>query len=217
MVVGVINWAPRTDKHREAGQNGEHFYLAELDNNIQILSQLRFLEGVASRRLVRALWRVRDDNPIWPGGEQFRSSIVSQVRNFPEGLVSEPLSVLPKSERGYAYAAFGDKYGNVRLEVPADVTIPEIERSKIYHLTIDGKELEEDVIGATRLTDIHESQLGLYANPADMNKPDVPRYLELVRRVSDPNDPSNSAYATLRVLSCQTLTSIQIGHRSGLK
>jgi hypothetical protein len=198
VVVAVVNWAPRTDTHHKKEQNGEHFYLAELDDNIQILSQLRFLGGVATRGLVQALWRVPDDNPVWPTGEQFRSSVVSQIRNFPEGLVPEPLSALPKDERDHVYNAFGDKYGNVRLEVPVGVKIPEVIRGDSYNLTLDGKRLEEEVVGATRITDIGEDQIGLYANPADANKPNTPRYLELVRRVSDPNEPSNSAYSTLR-------------------
>ncbi len=198
VVVGVINWAPRTDKHRRENQNGEHFYLTELDDNIQLFSQLRFLEGVAARGLVRALWRIPDDNPLWPKGEQFRSSIVSQIRNFPECLIPQDLSILSKRKDDYIRNVFSDKYGNIRLEVPAKAKLAEITKEVHYRLTVAGVELEEDVVGATKLTDIGENQLGLYANPADSDEPDSPRYVELVRRVSDPNNPTNSAYATLR-------------------
>lgn len=199
-VVGVVNWAPRTKKHNQNGQNGEDFYLAQLGNetgelNLQILSQLPFLSGVASRGLISNLWRVRDNNPVWPKGEQFRSSIVSQLRNFPEGLEWQPTSVVPDLAQLGLYLAFADKYGNSRLEKPADLDLPELPGASVQ-LKVDGHELIAH--GVTRLTEIPEDELGIYINPADPRTAGLPHYVELVRRVSDPNNPSNSAYETLR-------------------
>lgn len=192
-VVAVINYAPRLREHHESDQNGADFYLAELDNNLQIFSQLPYLRGIATRGLVRSLWRVRDDNPIWPKGEQFRSSIVAQLRNFPEGLEATPLEHLPCDTAETLLLAYGDKYGNSRIKVPPTVDIPEIVKGQKFGLIVDGKPPLE-VIGATRLTGIPEGQLGIYVNPADADT----RYLELARSVPEPNDPRNSAYEALR-------------------
>jgi hypothetical protein len=199
-VVGVINWAPRTEEHHSKGQNGEDFYMAELGTdegalNIQLFSQLPFLAGVAGRGLISKLWRVRDDNPVWPCGEQFRSSIVSQLRNFPEGVEWVSSGSATIDQPGSLSLAFADKYGNGRLEKPAGIELPELP-GNTFCLRVDGRDIA--ISGVRRLTEIPENELGVYANPADIARPDRPHYLELVRRVSNPNDPRNSAYETLR-------------------
>lgn len=201
-VAFVINHAPRTKKHHEAGQNGEDFYIAELGSEeqrlgLQIFSQLPFLSGVAARGLVQNLWRVRDRNATWPKGEQFRSSIVSQLRNRPNDLEWQPHPelVIPEIARHGIHLAFADKYGNSRLERRGGLAIPELPGADIQ-LRVDGKPLRAH--GVTRLTEIPEDELGIYANPADRERPNRPGYIEFVRRVSNPNDPRNSAYETLR-------------------
>lgn len=194
-VIGLINWAPRNEGHHENGQNGEDFYLAELENNVLLFSQLPFLEGVATRGLVRGLYRIRDDNPVWPNGEQYRSSIVSHLRNFPEFMEEQPLDILPKPGGALLRLAYADKYGNGRIEKSAEAEIPEIEVGKKLLIVADGKEIP--AVGASRITDIPQDQIGIYANPADSKKTG-PSYLEMLRRVNDPNDPRSSAYETLR-------------------
>lgn len=191
MVVGVINWAPRTEEHHKKGQNGEDFYIAEVEGNVQLFSQLPFLEGVASRGLVQALWRVRDINSVWPRGEQFRSSIVTQLRNFPEHLEQQSLEVLPVAESDALTLAYADKYGNARIESPVGFEKEAIP-GREHILRVDGNDIK--IHGVSRLTEIPENELGVYVNPADAH----PHYLELVRRVSDPNNASHSAYETLR-------------------
>lgn len=201
-VVLVVNHAPRTKKHHEDSQNGEDFYLAELatgEHNLglQVFAQAPFFSGVAARGLIQNLWRVRDKNQVWPEGEQFRSSIVTQLRNFPEGLEWQPqpeLAIPQLAQRGI-YLAFADKYGNSRLERPAGLELPDLP-GQDFELRVDGKPLP--VHGVTRLTEIPEDGLGIYANPADRERPNRPGYIELVRRVSNPNNPRNSAYETLR-------------------
>jgi hypothetical protein len=165
--------------------------LAQLGGNIQLFSQLPFLEGVASRGLVQALWRVRDDNSVWPKGEQFRSSIVSQLRNFPENLEQQSLDILPTPADDALTLAYADKYGNVRIESPTGIDKEEVAGTG-HVLRVEGTEIP--VVGVNRLTEIPENELGIYVNPADEQH----HYLELVRRVSNPNDPSRSAYETLR-------------------
>lgn len=194
-IVGVINWAPRQQKHNETGQNGEDFYLASLDNNVIILSQLPFLRGVAVRGLVNAIYKVKDDNPVWPKGEQFRSSIVSQLRNFPEGLDKQSLDILPDGHPNPLHLAFADKYGNGRIEKRPDIMVPEIEVGKRMLLLIEGSELP--VIGASRITNVPQNELGIYTNPAD-SETVGPSFYELLCRVDNPNDPRNSAYEKLR-------------------
>jgi hypothetical protein len=194
-VIGVINWAPRQQKHNKTGQNGEDFYLAKLDDNVIILSQLPFLRGVAVRGLVNELYRVEDDNPVWPPGEQFRSSIVSQLRNFPEGLEEQPLDILPGQHPYPLHLAFADKYGNGRIEKRADAIVPEIEVGKRILLIVEGEEMP--VTGASRITDVPQDELGIYTNPAD-DKGTGPCYYELLCRVENPNDPRKSAYEKLR-------------------
>lgn len=197
LVVGV-NWAVRREEHRETGQNGDPFYIAELEDNVQIISQLQFLRGVASRGLVRGLWRIRDDNPIWPKGEQHRSSIADQLRNFPEGLVFEDLNSAPKDKRTELFLAYGDKYGNGRLGKPENAPVPEIIAGKDYRIRLDGKEMPEPVVGVHSLPEIPQDALGVYINPADASHTRGIRYFEICRRVANPNDPRNSAYETLR-------------------
>lgn len=205
-VIANINWMPRNKKHHELGQNGDDFYLAEIGSkkedgefellNLQITAPLAFFSGVASRGLISNLWRVRDDNPIWPKGEQFRSSVVTQLRNFREGLDWVPTSSVPGIGKQAIELAWGDKYGNGRLEKPASIVLPELPGQDLC-LKIDGtKELR--VNGVSRLTEIPEDELGAYINPADPQTPCLPHYIELARRVSNPNDPRNSAYETLR-------------------
>lgn len=202
-VVLVVNHAPRTKEHHENGQNGADFYLAELGHSehrlgLQVFAQAPFFAGVAARGLVQNLWRVRDDdNRVWPEGEQFRSSIVTQSRNFPESLEWQPHpeNVIPELGPRGIYLAFADKYGNSRLERPAGLALPEFPGNN-FELRVDGKPLP--VHGVTRLTEIPEDGLGIYTNPADREHTDRPGYIELVRRVSNPNDPRNSAYETLR-------------------
>lgn len=198
----VINHAPRTKKHHETNQNGADFYITQIgtdehDLGLQIFSQAAFLSGVAARGLVRNIWRVRDLNSVWPEGEQFRSSIVTQLRNFPEDLEWQPRPelVIPELSHRGIQLAFADKYGNGRLQRPAGLAIPDLPGTDIQ-LRVDGKPLRAH--GVTRLTEIPENELGIYANPADRDHPDRPGYIELVRRVSNPNDPSRSAYETLR-------------------
>jgi hypothetical protein len=198
MVVGVVNWAVRRQDHHERGQNGDPFYIAELDNGIQIVSQMKFLRGVASRGLVNGLWLINDENPVWPRGEQFRSSIASQLRNFPDGSVKHPLGLLPKDDRTAIALGYSDKYGNGRLEKPEGVESPEIIPGEVYCIKADGHELKERAIGVTSLTGIPEGWLGIYANPADAERTRGVSYLEIARRVANPNDPSNSAYATIK-------------------
>jgi len=196
IVIAGCNWAVRRKEHHEKGQNGDDFFIAELDDNIQVIAQLQFLRGVASRGLVKALWRIRDENPVWPKGEQYRSSIADQLRNFPEGLVPEELSKLPTDDRTKLFLAYADKYGNGRIGKPEQADVPEIILGKSYCLRVDGKSL--DAIGANRLTDIPEDALGIYVNPSDGEYSHGIRYLELARRVADPNNPSSSAYEKLR-------------------
>lgn len=201
MVVGVINWAVRRQEHRETGQNGDDFFIAELDDNIQIVSQLQYLGDVAGRGLIRALWRISDDNPLWPRGEQYRSSIASQLRNFPEGLQPESLDLLPQDSREALFLAYGDKYGNSRLGQPPAARAPKIVPGQTYQLRVDGRPVAEPVVGVTSLPEIPEDSLGVYINPADRDRPWQGRgvqYLELARRVADPNDPIHSAYEKLR-------------------
>ncbi len=196
IIIAGCNWAVRRKEHHENGQNGDDFFIAELGANIQVIAQLQFLRGVASRGLVRALWRIKDDNPIWPKGEQYRSSVADQLRNFPEGLVLEDLSKLPRDERATLFLAYADKYGNGRLGKPEQAEVPEIILGKSYCLRVDDKNV--NAIGANSLTDIPEDALGIYVNPADGKYSRGIRYLELARRVADPNDPSESAYEKLR-------------------
>lgn len=197
-VVGIINCAPRTQEHRATGKNGEDFYLAELNDNVQIFSQLQFLAGIARRGLIKGLWRVRDDNLVWPKGEQFRSSIVSQLRNFPECLEPEPRTLEALSQevaKPFITVAFADKYGNCRLENPQGIKADDLTGRQLSLIIGDEK---LTVYGVSRLTEIPEDKLGVYINPADHESESSPQYIELARRVSNPNDTSRSAYETLR-------------------
>jgi hypothetical protein len=97
--------------------------------------------------------------------------------------------------------AYADKFGNVRLEMAdAKDTAEKLQVGSKVSLHL-GEEVRLDNLHVvSRLTDIPEGELGVYYNPADPITSGQPHYVELVRRVSNPNTNSEHAYATL--VSC---------------
>lgn len=199
-VVGVVNSAPRTKEHHEKNQNGEEFYGGVTKNGVEIFAQLPYFRGLNARGNLRSLFRVPNDARLWTPGEQFRSSVVSRARRFPERLeeVDDIDSVAPSLEHD-GRLAYVDRFGNVRLEVAnVDQAAQTLVPGGGVRLRAIDRGAELKLTAVTRMTDIAEGELGIYHNPADPDNRSGAGYLELVRRVSDPNNADNHAYASLR-------------------
>lgn len=196
-VVAVINHAPRTDEHRIKHQNGDGFYAGVTTSEVEIYGQLAFFRGLNARGFLKSFYEIPEKNPIWVPGEQFRSSFVSQARQYPEILEPKPLSEVPALDLE-GRVAYADKFGNVRLEIAQVEQFKELlTPGNAVRLTVDGKDLGERIGVYNELPEIPEDQLGLYHNPSEERVEAGVAYYELARRVSGPNNNHNHAYSTL--------------------
>jgi hypothetical protein len=189
-VVVIANSAPRTSEHNATGNNGTDFYVAVTDSGIEVYAQPHMLSSLDARGRIVDLYRI-PEGAAWPKGEQFRSSVVSDIRRHPERLVPVPRDEhwpIPELPGG-VQLAYVDKFANVRLQT-ADIRkdgelLGEVER---VDLEIgEGQVCLRGIRVVSRMTDINEGEFGIYMNPADRNVYKGPAYLELIRRVSDPN------------------------------
>jgi hypothetical protein len=207
----ILNVAPRKTEHRVSGQNGHDFYLGVTDNGIEFyttpLENLRYI-----RDRILALFRIpTHGHPLFDGDyEQFRSSIIARSNECPEHLEllytyadREELqtadktgifrSPIPKPGADIE-KAFTDKFGNIRLHV-RDIcrTIAQIEDAKTADhtvgLLVPGSDIILPVHLVRSLKEIPSGEFGLYQNVADGETIEGAGYLELVRRVENPNDP----------------------------
>jgi hypothetical protein len=200
-VVAVVNEAPRTSDHHQTGQNGNDFYVATTNSGVEVYGQAHLLSSLDARGRIETLHRVPNGR-VWPEGEQFRSSVVSDARRHPEVLEEVPrdenwpVPVLPDGTR----LAYADKFGNVRVET-SDIhaTSKVLSGAERVDLVLeDGQVAIGGLHVVSRLTDIPEGDVGVYVNPADREVENGPGYLEIVRRVSDPNgDTQPRAYHQL--------------------
>ena len=206
-IVAVVNCAPRTSGHFEAGTNGDEFYVATTDNGIEIYSPVANLRGLAARGLIKTLHRIPNDSGLWAEGEQFRSSTVVQARNHSSILEPAELSDIPKITQD-TRVAYADKFGNVRLEVADRRAVGKILDSGVNSVRLKigaYGELVVRVVG--KLSEIPEDKIGIYRNPSEIDGTiEGPGYIELVRRVSSPNTATNHAHETL-------LKGVPGGHR----
>lgn len=199
-VVAIVNCAPRRADHHQEGENGDAFFVGLTAGGAEVFAQLPYLRGLHARGQLRELYMIPNDSGVWAPGEQFRSSCVTQARRSPE--ILEPVGLdescpIPALELD-GRVAYADKFGNIRLEVKniqalQDVLSPD---NKVV-LDIDGMAQLTDVLAVKQLTDIPEGKLGIYRNPADNHGDEGVAYLELVRRVSNPNNSASHAYASL--------------------
>ena len=203
-VVGVVNWAPRTAEHQQKKKNGEEFYMGVSAAGVEIFAQMRFFRGLHARGRLEHLFRIPNDSGVWPRGEQFRSSIVSQARSRPDVLQKVSLSEVPKLKLN-GRLAYVDKFGNVRLEMRnSRDTARAFKGRKEINLVMCAAGYPEKKYGyianiniVSHLVEIPEGELGIYFNPADPSVKSGPHYVELVRRVSDPNANAGHAYEAL--------------------
>ncbi len=206
-VVAVVNCAPRTDGHFEAGTNGDEFYVATTENGLEIYSPAIYLRGLAARGLIRTLHRIPNDCGLWAEGEQFRSSTVVHARKQPDILMPAELSDIPKITQ-QVRVAFADKFGNVRLEVADRKAVGEIVDSGTDRILIKiGKYGEQVVRVARNLAEIPKGKIGIYRNPSEIDGDDGgPGYVEVARRVDNPNTTTDHAHEIL-------LKRVPEGHR----
>jgi hypothetical protein len=203
-LVGVVNCAPRRDDHHKQNVNGDEFHVGVTHSGIEIYAQLPFFRGLKARNRLAVLYRIPNDAGVWPAGEQFRSSIVSQVRTTPHLLQEVGLDSIPQITQS-GRVAYADKFGNVRLEMADGTeTAKKLKAGSKVGLEMGSHEHIDGIYVVNRLTDIPEGELGIYHNPADPLTASGPHYVELVRRVSNPNSNRQHAYASL--VGCLKLT-----------
>jgi hypothetical protein len=196
-LVGIVNCAPRRSDHHEQSVNGDEFHVGVTKSGIEIYAQLPYFRGLHARGRLVSLHRIPNDAGVWPSGEQFRSSVVSQARRYQDVLEEVSLDLIP-SLTLHGRVAYADKFGNVRLEMAdSKDTAQKLQAGTTVSLRVGDKGQLDNVHVVTRLTEIPEGELGIYYNPADPLADSEPHYVELVRRVSDPNAHRGHAYATL--------------------
>ena len=195
-LIAIVNKAPRTNGQSHNGRNGEEFYVGITQAGNEVYGQLPHFRGLKARGWLSQLSRIPNDAGVWQPGEQFRSSYVSALRPTPEILEQVDASEVPKIEQDIRLA-YVDTFGNVRLEVAnLDSALDHLKRQEVIRLQVgDGGTVEAHAV--ERLTDIPRGDLGIYGNPSERNAADGAGYLELVRRVNEPNGHSQHAYHSL--------------------
>lgn len=181
----IANAAPRYDGNKD--KNGSHFYLAILDNGVEIYATpLDALQYVRDR--VVSLFEIPNaNNPLFHGTrEQFRSSVIARLCEEPEHLVRADQSAIPDQEHELQLA-WADRYGNTRLRAKNGAQIQtRIGEVKDGKGQVGIKFPNLDLPGAqAKLNDcldaVQGGELGLYGNVADgETSGDKAGYWELV-------------------------------------
>jgi hypothetical protein len=189
-VVVVSNSAPRTDEHHATGRNGSDFYVATTGSGVEMYAQAHMLSSLDARGRITSLRRI-PEGVVWNPGEQFRSSVVTDARRKPEQLETierDDNWPIPPLTDGIKLA-YTDKFANVRLETSDVAAHGDVlrEADKVDLVLDDGRVAIRGIHVASRMTDIPEGEFGAYFNTADRDAKSGPAYIELVRRVSDPN------------------------------
>lgn len=181
----IANAAPRYDGNKD--KNGSHFYLAILDNGVEVYSTpLDALQYVRDR--VVSLFEIPNkNNPLFHGTrEQFRSSIIARLCEEPEHLIKADPSAIPDQDHPLQLA-WADRYGNTRLRArngaQVQTRIGEVRNEK-GHVGIAFPNLNIPQAQAKLnncLDAVKGGELGLYGNVADgETSGEKPSYLELV-------------------------------------
>lgn len=189
----LVNIAQRSGE--TAATNGTHFYLALLDNGMEIYTTpLKSLQYVRDR--IVSLWEIPNENhPLFNGErEQFRSSTIARSGEYPSHLrrIVDVREVIP-GQQNFLQLAFVDKFGNLRLrqsevfseipEILADYEqwetkgfpVDDPQRPNRISLVIGDQKLD-DIWLTSCLNDIPEGEWGFYRNSADPDN----HYWELV-------------------------------------
>jgi hypothetical protein len=181
----IANAAPRYDGNKD--KIGSHFYLAMLDNGVEIYATpLDALQYVRDR--VVSLFEIPNkDNPLFHGTrEQFRSSIITRLCEEPEHLVRADQSTIPDQEHELQLA-WADRYGNTRLRArngsQVQTRIREVRNEQgQVGITFPGLNLDGTIAKLNNCLDaVSGGELGLYGNVADGEPAgEKASYIELV-------------------------------------
>lgn len=159
----VINKAPRT----KLCENGQPFYLAELKNNIRIVTTpLGALSAI--RDHVSHLFRIDEDNEVWPRGSQFRSSYVAALLSpyHTFHLLEEDVAIIPKQVETW-HVSYIDRFGNIITHGCTDKVLVTLAQPRecILHLGNDQRQVK--VISS--LLEAQPGQLALYGNDGNID------------------------------------------------
>lgn len=201
----VVNSAAR-NKGPSNCTNGEDFFLGLTHNGIEIyctpVELLRF-----GRRDIVSLFRIPNaGHPLFDGQkEQFRSSLITLSRHFPEHLelvyrYNSRRELVAAIDSGYEttipdqyhplQVAFCDRYGNVRARAKRIGAVrQQIERHAsaggLIGLVPDGRPTTDAIAAhvVSCLDDIPPNAIGVYENVADGKPSDEePGYIEIVQK-----------------------------------
>lgn len=221
-VISIVNKADRNSITTTHWQNGEDFHLAITDNGLEIyVVPLIRLQALETRNKVIALYRIPNNSiPFIDGNhEQFRSSIIANVRYFPE--ILEPIfeyknkeelitakqngthpTIIPIQTK-LAEFAFSDKFGNVRISVLDNEkfihNIKKHNKGEIVHIRIWNSDPVKAVY-VHSLKEIPENHLGIYQNIADETSSNT-SYWEIVKKSEDCNNDTTTATTILQQLN----------------
>ena len=220
-IISIANCAPRSKEATANGKNGNDFHLAITDDLLEIycvpISTLKTLE---TRNKILALYKIPNEKiPTTDGQkEQFRSSIITTTRYFPN--ILEPIfqyknreellkakklgkhpNIIETQTKDIEFA-YADKFGNVRISVKDSLDLnKKINDCKKVQIQI-GKSEPLVLYYTKSLKEIPENEIGLYENIADKKDNESKAgYWEIVKKTNNPNTEESNAYALLKALS----------------
>lgn len=178
----VVNCAPRIG----IGENGDSFYLAMLDNGVEVYATpLAVLSYVQGR--IRSLFRIpTKDHPEFNGDrEQFRSSKVALTRFHPDHLERASCDLVPV-QRHPIEVAYVDRFGHMRVRSRDSATdvmraVHDLcDERNLVGVAIDRGPVHSVLVGES-LRALPDDTLGMYINPGDS---DTTHYMELSHKWS---------------------------------
>ncbi len=221
-VLAIANCAPRNGKTTANGKNGNDFHLAITNSEVEIYAvPLVSLKTLETRNQILSLFKIPTKNIPYIEAllEQFRSSVITLIRNYPELLepvfeydseeevndaknLNEHPEVIP-GPKNNAEFAYNDHFGNVRIFVKDNEKFRDPFINRRFGDTVFisvGNSKKVEAIYARALSDIPAGKLGIYQNPADTEKFGS-GYWEIAKKSDDPNNEISPAVKILEKLN----------------
>lgn len=186
----IANNAPRTEDNQS--NNGDNFWLALLDNGVEVYATPLQLLRYVKHRVVSLFEIPNQGHPHFDGSrEQFRSSLIARSGQVPGHLRRARPALLTSAFRDKPELEFvyGDPYGNKRLRTDNIAQVRELlrrlaighELPRIGLIVGENRKFVSAVVGNS-LSSIPDGEWGLYRNVADGERTEGPGYYELVHK-----------------------------------
>ena len=161
-----INSAPRT----EEGSNGDPFYVAQTNNNICVVATPISALSALKNRISSLHHLPNEDNGLYSGREQFRSSLTVTLLASDHGhdLVEDVVSDIPDYPKG-CHVSYADRFGNLVLfeegyEVVKRAVLDNL--GKAIYLNVAG--VQQEVVVGESLGEAKPGSLVVYQNDGNI-------------------------------------------------